>query len=136
MPRKMGGEFVERALHRRLVGQVGRGAERGEPGGALGVVGEQAVRIGAHDAPVGEIAPSSRPSAKRSSGRAQSGPLRAADVHFIARERCAVGEANPGNGAKRLLARQHRLDVDEPEPSNFARRPFERLRVGEARPSI
>ena len=51
---EVAGEGVQRRLDAGLVGEAGRGAaEPGEPGGALGVVGEEAVDVGALHQAVG-----------------------------------------------------------------------------------
>ena len=66
---------VERGVEVVLVVEVGRQSlDPVEPDAALQVVVEEAVNVGAADAPPGATAPSGRPSAKRSSGRSASRP--------------------------------------------------------------
>src|SRR5271166_548253 len=90
---EMVGERVERTLDGLVIGEPGRRAERGEPGRALTVVGEQPMHIGAHDAPVGRHGPIGPPVGKAQERPRAIGTARLADMHLVAGEGRAVCDA-------------------------------------------
>jgi len=75
VPGEMVGERVEDPVDVRFIRKGdGTGRRARTESGALSVVGEQPMHVVARMRPSADIAPSRRPSAKRSSGPAQSGP--------------------------------------------------------------
>ena len=121
-----------------LVGELRRCAERREPRRALAVVGEQPVHIGARRRARPPTSPRRvRPSAKRSSGRAQSAPVGPADMHLVAREGRAVGDAlalDLRAASCRPSARSRRRAGRGPRPRRAAPRSLADRR--RSRPSI
>src|ERR1700736_6109889 len=130
---EMRGEFVERLLDLQVIAKVRTRAQSFEPGGALRIVGEEAMDIGAHDAPVGR-----NRAVEASVGETHERPraaraARPADVHFITVEWRAIVETDSVRPREDLLSRHDGGDFEQAEPGDFACRTFRALRVSESR---
>ena len=101
---QMRGEFVERLLDLRFIGEFRTRTEARQPGGALAVVAEKPMDISAHHAAIVRyraIGPSVGESQKR---RRATRPVRPADMHLVAVEGRTIGKANAVHGAEDFFA--------------------------------
>ena len=132
MCREMRRQRIERALDLIVIGDIRfAGAEAGEPGRALPVVGEQAVDIGADDPAVGRNRafgravgkPRKRPRAIRA---LRSRPY-ASRSRKTARRRAVV----PRHRFEALVVRQRGCDFEQTEAFDRCRRAFDAVGIGD-----
>src|SRR5208283_4040590 len=100
---EMVGERIERALDCRLVVDLRRSPERGEPGFSLPVVAEEPMHIGTDDAAVGGDSAVTPPVGEAQQRTVAIGAAGFSDMHLVARKRRAIGDACAFDASKRLL---------------------------------
>src|SRR5262249_37168504 len=109
-------QLVEYLLDKRVVSHGGgTGTEAREPGRALAVVGEQAMDVGADDAPVGRHRTFRRSIGEASERPRAVGTFAEADMHFVACEKGAIARFAL-HGLEPLVSAQHGLDLEQAEP--------------------